>query len=87
MAKLLALFAVLIFSTLSFGQAADRPATGDRRDPNTPTATGTDEARNNHDWGWIGLIGLAGLGGLAGRRKREEMGNREREGTRLRPVA
>jgi len=38
-----------------------------------PTATRTDEARNDHDWGWIGLIGLAGLAGLAGRRKREEM--------------
>jgi MYXO-CTERM domain-containing protein len=62
---------------LSFGQAADRPAMGDRRDSNTPTAAGTDEARNNHDWGWIGLIGLAGLGGLAGRRRREEIDNRD----------
>jgi MYXO-CTERM domain-containing protein len=52
-----------------------------------PTATRTDEARNDHDWGWVGLIGLAGLAGLAGRRKREEMRGRERDVTKIRSAA
>jgi MYXO-CTERM domain-containing protein len=51
------------------------------------TATRTDEARNDHDWGWIGLIGLAGLAGLAGRRKREDIRGRERDVTKIRPAA
>jgi MYXO-CTERM domain-containing protein len=87
MTKLLSLLAILtLATTLAFSQAADRPATTDR-DANAPTATRTDEARNDHDWGWIGLIGLAGLAGLAGRRKREEMRGRERDVTKIRSAA
>ena len=61
MTKLLSLLAILtLATTLAFSQAADRPATTDR-DTNAPTATRTDEARNDHDWGWVGLIGQPDL--------------------------
>jgi len=80
-------FAILTLATsLAFSQAAERPATIDR-DANAPTVTRTDEARNDHDWGWIGLIRLAGLAGLARRRKREDMRGRERDVTKIRPAA
>jgi MYXO-CTERM domain-containing protein len=87
MTKLLSLFAILtLATTLGFSQAADRPATTDR-DANSPTATRTDEARNDHNWGWIGLFGLAGLAGLAGRRKRDDVRRGERDVSRIRPAA
>jgi len=61
MTKLLSLLAILtLATTLAFSQAADRAATTDR-DANAPTATRTDEARNDHDWGWVGLIGQPDL--------------------------
>jgi MYXO-CTERM domain-containing protein len=86
MTKVVSLFAILtLATTLAFSQAADRPATTDR--DAAPTATRTEEARNDHDWGWIGLIGLAGLAGLAGRRKREDIRGRERDVTKIRPAA
>lgn len=88
MTKVLSLFAILtLATTLAFSQAADRPATTTEPDANGPAATRTDEARNDHNWGWIGLIGLAGLAGLAGRRKHEEIGRRDRHATKIRPAA
>jgi MYXO-CTERM domain-containing protein len=87
MTKLLSFFAILtLATTLGFSQAAERPATTDR-DANGPTATRTDEAQNDHNWGWIGLIGLAGLGGLAGRRKRDDIRNRDQDATKIRRAA
>ena len=89
MSKLLSLLAVLcIAATLAFGQSADRPAsTRDRQDANAPTITRTDDTqRNDHNWGWIGLFGLLGLGGLAGRRK-NDVRDRDRDVTRMRPAA
>jgi hypothetical protein len=65
MTKLLSLFAILTMAaTLTFGQAADRPAsTTDRQDANAPTAARTDDApRNDHNWvgsvfsGWQGSV-------------------------------
>jgi hypothetical protein len=88
MTKLLSLFAILTMAaTLALGQAADRPAsTTDRQDPNAPTAARTDDtARDDHNWGWIGLLGLAGLGGLAGRKR--DIRDRDRDVTRMRPAA
>ncbi|OCQ94778.1 hypothetical protein BCD64_20325 [Nostoc sp. MBR 210] len=44
---------------------------------NTTTTTGdaprtTTYARNDFDWGWLGLLGLIGLAGLAGRKHNDE---------------
>ncbi|RWK44375.1 WGxxGxxG family protein [Mesorhizobium sp.] len=41
----------------------------------TPTPTppaAADDARDDFDWGWLGLIGLLGLAGLTGRRRRDD---------------
>ncbi|OUL21910.1 WGxxGxxG family protein [Nostoc sp. 106C] len=43
-------------------------------DPGTTSNTGstTTYARNDFDWGWLGLIGLLGLAGLTGRKRDDE---------------
>jgi MYXO-CTERM domain-containing protein len=88
MRKVLSLLAVItLAATLSFAQAADRPANTTDQNANAPAATRTDDApRNDHNWGWMGLLGLAGLGGLAGRRK-HNVRERDRDATRMRPAA
>jgi MYXO-CTERM domain-containing protein len=53
---------ILLGLTLSFGQQA--------RDTAGPAPVSqTQDARSDHNWGWIGLFGLLGLAGLLGRKK------------------
>ena len=88
MRKVLSLLAVItLAATLSFAQAADRPANPPDQAANAPAATRTDDVpRNDHNWGWIGLLGLAGLGGLAGRRK-HDVRDRDHNVSKMRPAA
>jgi len=43
------------------GVASSFPPVIQAEAANAPTATRTDEARNDHDWGWVGLIGQPDL--------------------------
>jgi hypothetical protein len=53
---------ILLGLTLSFAQQP--------RDNSGPAPVSqTQDARSDHDWGWIGLLGLLGLAGLMGRKR------------------
>ncbi len=73
----LKLSGLLLLTCSTVAAQSDRQPTDTRAD----NSVRTDEGREHHNYGWIGLLGLAGLAGL--RRKSELHSRLESEGVNV----